>query len=72
MKIASPKLETSQLAPNDQAASSCKVALERRDSGDYEGAQEVMRPLWRGVGDRPETAGLHHLLLPKFCIVLVF
>lgn len=59
MKIASPELQTSQQAPNDQAARRCRVALERRDSGDYEGAKEVMRPLWRGVGNRPETVGLH-------------
>lgn len=59
MKIASPKLQTTQRAPNDQAANRCKVALERRDSGDYEGAKDAMRPLWQGVGHRPETAGLH-------------
>jgi tetratricopeptide (TPR) repeat protein len=33
--------------------------LELKDKGDYWGAQEVMRPLWRRVGERPETKGLH-------------
>ncbi len=37
----------------------CAAALEQYDKGDYKGAQEVMRPLWRGIGKRPRTQGLH-------------
>jgi tetratricopeptide (TPR) repeat protein len=33
--------------------------MELKDAGNYLGAQEVMRPLWKGVGQRPDTTGLH-------------
>jgi tetratricopeptide (TPR) repeat protein len=33
--------------------------LELKDKGDCEGAKEAMRPLWAGVGDRPDTTGLY-------------
>jgi tetratricopeptide (TPR) repeat protein len=59
MRTASPKLETSHLTANDEALLRCRTALELRDKGNYDGAQEVMRRLWRGIGARPETAGLH-------------
>lgn len=59
MTIASPKLDTSHLTANDAALLRCQTALELRDQGDYRGAQEVMRPLWGRVGERPETKGLH-------------
>ncbi len=59
MKITSPKLDTSHLNVNDAALRRCQIALELKDQGDYSGAQEVMRPLWRGVGKRPETKELH-------------
>ena len=59
MKIASPKLQGSNLTANEEALARCEAALERRDVGDYEGAQVVIMPLWRGVGTRPETEGLH-------------
>lgn len=59
VKIASPKLHTSHLTANEEALVRCEAALERRDSGDYEGAQERILPLWQGIGTRPETAGLH-------------
>lgn len=58
MKITSPKLDISQLNANDEALLRCRRALELRDKGDYDGAQEVMRRLWRGVGERPNTKGL--------------
>ena len=58
MKIASPKLETAHLNANDEAVLRCKTALEQKDRGDYTGAQETMRPLWKRVGERPKTAGL--------------
>jgi len=59
LKIASPKLHTSHLTANDEALLRCQTALEQKDKEDYEGAQETMRRLWRGVGVRPETKGLH-------------
>jgi tetratricopeptide (TPR) repeat protein len=58
VKIASPKLGTAHLNANDEALLRCKTALEQKDRGDYTGAQETMRPLWRRVGERPVTAGL--------------
>ena len=59
MTITSPKLDTSQLTDNDAALRRCQTALELKDQGDYGGAQEVMRPLWGRVGERPENKGLH-------------
>lgn len=59
MKITSPKLHTAHLTANDAALLRCQTALELRDKGDFEGAQDVMRPLWKGIGQRPETEGLH-------------
>ncbi|HVI73311.1 MAG TPA: tetratricopeptide repeat protein, partial [Pyrinomonadaceae bacterium] len=56
--MASPKLETARLTANDEALLRCKTALEQKDRGDYAGAQETMRPLWKGVGERPKTTGL--------------
>lgn len=44
---------------NEEALLRCQTALEQYDKGDYRGAQEAMRPLWRGVGERPEIKGLH-------------
>ncbi len=59
MKITSPKLENSHLSLNERALLRCQSALELKDKGDYQGAQEVMRPFWKRVGDRPDTTGLH-------------
>lgn len=59
MKITSPKLETSHLSRNEEVFVRCKRALELKDAGNAYGAQEVMRPLWKGVGERPDTASLH-------------
>ena len=58
MKITSPKLHASQLT-NDEALQKCQAALEKRDRSDYEGAREVMRPLWNRIGERPEVKSLH-------------
>jgi tetratricopeptide (TPR) repeat protein len=60
VKIASPKINSAHLTANDTALLRCKTALEQKDRGDYEGAQEAMRPLWTRVGERPKTAGLDH------------
>ncbi|MDQ5846684.1 MAG: hypothetical protein M3539_15465 [Acidobacteriota bacterium] len=59
MKIASPKIHTSQQTANEQALLRCQTALEQKDKEDLEGAQETMRPLWRGIGFRPEANELH-------------
>ena len=58
MKIASPKLHIAHLTANEEARLRCQTALELKDRGDYAGAQEVMRRLWRGVGERPSLEGL--------------
>lgn len=70
MKIASPKLQTSHLPANEAALVRCENALERKDSGNYEGAQEAMCPLWKGVGERPDTTGLHVSTIAEvlFCV----
>ena len=56
--MASPKLESAHLIANDEALRRCRTALEQKDRGDYAGALETMRSLWKGVGERPKTAGL--------------
>jgi tetratricopeptide (TPR) repeat protein len=59
MRTASPKLDTTELYATDEALLRCRTALELRDRGNYDGAQEVMRPLWKGIGTRPEIGSLH-------------
>ena len=59
MRITSPKLDTSHLSRTDEVFSRCQRAMELKDAGNYLGAQEVMRPLWKGPGQRPDTTGLH-------------
>lgn len=59
MKIASPRLNTSHLTENEAALLRCQSALELKDKGDYQGAQEMMRPLWKAVGERPKLKVLH-------------
>ena len=58
MRSASRKLDASHLSRDEVALARCKIALELRDNGDAQGALEIMRPLWRGVGTRPVTQGL--------------
>ena len=58
MRLASPKLDTAHLSRDEEALSRCEAALEQRDNETPQGALEIMRPLWRGVGTRPETQGL--------------
>lgn len=59
MRITSPKLDTSYLSRTDEVFVRCKKALELKDAGNYLGAQEAMRPLWKGMGHGPDTTGLH-------------
>jgi tetratricopeptide (TPR) repeat protein len=39
--------------------------LEVKDRGDADGALDVMQPLWKGLGQRPNTAGLHPTVVPE-------
>jgi len=58
LKLASLKLDTTHLSRDEEAVSRCEIALDQRDNETPQGALEIMRPLWRGVGTRPETQGL--------------
>lgn len=58
LKLASPKIDTSHLSRDEEALSRCEIALEQRDKANPAGALKIMRPLWRGVGARPDTGGL--------------
>lgn len=68
MRTASSKLDTSHLTANQEAELRCRTALELKDRGDYDGAQEVMRPLWKGIEHRPNTQGLHHSVIPELLL----
>ena len=65
MRITSPKLDTSHLTANQEAELRCRTALELKDRGDYDGAREAMRPLWKGIGNRPKTQGLSAAVIPE-------
>ena len=58
MKLASLKLDTSHLSRDDEALSRCEFALDLKDKADYTNALQIMRPLWRGIGERPEIKQL--------------
>jgi len=58
VKMASLNLDIAHLNAEDEALLRCKTALEQKDKGDYAGAQETMRPLWKRVGEVPKTTGL--------------
>ena len=58
MKITSPKLHTSHLSVNDEALLRCQTALDLKDKGNYQGVRDVMHPLWKRVGERPEVKDL--------------
>ena len=58
LRLASPKLDTAHLSRDEEALSRCKIALAQRDNENPPGALEIMRPLWRGIGTRPNTEGL--------------
>jgi tetratricopeptide (TPR) repeat protein len=65
MQITSRKINTSHLTANDGALDRCQKALELRDKGDFDSAQEAMSPLWKGIGDRPDISGLHPTVVPE-------
>jgi CheY-like chemotaxis protein len=52
-RLADPKLTT-----DEQVRLRCQLAKEMEAAGDYEGAQQAMDELWRGVGERPYLEGL--------------
>lgn len=58
VKIASLQIHTSSPSADDEALLSCRTALEQKDREDYAGAENAMRPFWRGVGSNPNTDGL--------------
>jgi len=58
MKPTLLKLDTSHLTADSEALLRCQTALEFRDKGEYFNAQEVMRPLWRAIGERPNLERL--------------
>ena len=53
------KLDTSHLPANALALSLCERALQLKDRGEFGAAREVMRPLWKQLGQRPDTEGLN-------------
>lgn len=55
------KLDTSHLPANARALYLCERALELKERGEFNAAREVMRPLWRQLGERPDTEGLNPL-----------
>jgi len=59
MKITSSKLRRLHSTANEDALDRCEAALKLKDKGDWEGAQEIMYPLWKRVGERPDVEGLH-------------
>jgi tetratricopeptide (TPR) repeat protein len=70
MRNTSPKLDTAHLTANAEASLRCQTALELRDRSDYEGAREVMVPLWSGIGSRPKTEGLHSTVIPEVLLTV--
>ena len=59
MSIATSRSDLSHMTPNERALFRCEKALESKDRGDYSGARDVMRPLWKRLGEHPNLEGLH-------------
>jgi len=55
------KLDTSHLPANARALLLCERALELKERGEFDAAREVMRPVWKQLGQRPDTEGLNPL-----------
>jgi tetratricopeptide (TPR) repeat protein len=70
VKVASLQLDSAHGNAKGEALLRCKSALEQKDRGDYAGAQETMRPLWKRVGERPKTNGLEPAVAGEvlFCV----
>jgi tetratricopeptide (TPR) repeat protein len=59
MRITSRSFDIAHLTGNEKALLRCEKALELKDKGDYNGAHEIMKPLWARVGEQPDIQGLH-------------
>ena len=59
MRTTLAKLDSSHLTLNESVWLRCQASVQLKDRGDYEGAQEVMRPFWKHFGERPEIEGLN-------------
>jgi tetratricopeptide (TPR) repeat protein len=59
MRAILAKLDSSRLTLNESARLRCEAALELKDRGEYDRAQEIMRPFWNAFGERPNTEKLH-------------
>ncbi len=59
MRITSPKPRLSKPVTNDEALRCCHEALQQKDKGRFDAAQDAMSPVWQGIGSRPDTTGLH-------------
>ena len=59
MTITSPKLRKTHISPNEEALVRCEEALKLKDKSNYDGVREVMRPLWKHVGERPDVKNLY-------------
>jgi tetratricopeptide (TPR) repeat protein len=70
MTITSLKLNASHLTANEEARLRCQTALELKDKGDAERAQEAMRPIWKDLLQRPQTKNLHPSVAAEvlFCV----
>lgn len=71
MRTASPtKPDLSYLTTSHRALYRCRAAFEFKDRGDYDGAQTIMRPLWKRPGVRPDTSGLPSAVAAEvlFCV----
>ena len=72
MRTASPKpkLDLSHLSATGRAQFRCERALELKDRGEYDAAQEIMHPLWKRVGERPNVTGLNPSVAAEvlFCV----
>ena len=59
MRTILERLEFAHLTLNESAWLRYQAAVKLKDRGDYEGAQEVMRPFWTEFGERPDVEGLN-------------
>lgn len=65
MRITSLTPHASKPLTNDEALRCCNKALELKDKGNADDALESMRPLWEGLGQRPDTTGLHFTVVSE-------
>ena len=65
-----PKPDLSHLHPIARASFRCERALALKDRGEYDEAQEIMYPLWKRLGERPDLTGLNPTVAAEvlFCV----